>query len=482
MTATRPLPGAPGRTAAPATGLPAISGHHDALDGLRAVAAFAVLILHVASDTGNTSRNSAVDWLLGGGAMGVPIFFALSGLLLYRPWAAALLLGERHRPRTGTFLRRRALRILPAYWVVVCYVVIVILRPHAGDPRTWLELLTLTYTYDLHPWWHTFLGPIGLGQIWSLTVEAAWYAALPATAAALAWYARRGAARPGDRTKAGPHGVNIGGANGAGAGPDGASGAIGAEIGSDGTSGAGSGPHGTNGTDPRARGAGRAADPGGPDAAETDRRARRLLAGLAAYAAVSLVFTVMVFKVPGMLGTGLFAPRYTIWFAIGMALAVVSVWAHAGSATAGRLCRTVAASWGTCWAIAGVLYCVAASPLSGPSNLSTPDTVWTSELRLVLYGLTALFFMAPVALSPADRPRMHALLGGRVMRFLGRISYSVFLWQMAVSVTWYDHTGHVPFTGHFYLEFPVIAALTIAVSTLTYHLVEKPALRLSRRR
>ena len=147
-----------------------------------------------------------------------------------------------------------------------------------------------------------------------------------------------------DKGCAGCHnGVNIGGANGAGAGPDGASGAIGAEIGSDGTSGAGSGPHGTNGTDPRARGAGRAADPGGPDAAETDRRARRLLAGLAAYAAVSLVFTVMVFKVPGMLGTGLFAPRYTIWFAIGMALAVVSVWAHAGSATAGRLCRTVAA-------------------------------------------------------------------------------------------------------------------------------------------
>lgn len=420
MTATRPLPGAPRTAAAPETGLPAISGHHDALDGLRAVAAFAVLTLHVASDTGNTFRDTAVDRLLNGGAVGVPIFFVLSGLLLYRPWAATLLLGERHRPRTGTFLRRRALRILPAYWAVVVYVVLVILRSHAADPRTWLELLTLTYSYDPHPWWHTFLGPTALGQIWSLTVEAAWYAALPVTAAALAWYARRGA----------------GGTGGAGR----------------------------------------------PDAVEADRRARRLLAGLAAYAAVSLIFTVMVYKVPGMLWTGLFMPRYVLWFAIGMALSVVSVWARTGSAAAARLCRTVAASWGTCWAIAGVIYGMAASPLSGPASLNTPDTVWTSELRLVLYGLTALFFVAPVALSPADRPRMNAVLGGRVMRFLGRISYSVFLWQMAVSVTWYDLTGHVPFTGHFLLDFPVIAAITIVVSTLTYHLVEKPALRLAHRR
>lgn len=373
-----------------------------------AVAALAVLVFHVGADTGHTFRKDATAWLLSGGGIGVPVFFTLSGLLLYRPWAVSLLLGHRGSG-TGRYLWRRAVRILPAYWLVAGFVMATILTDHTRDPWTWLKLLTLTYTYDPHPWWGTYLGPSGLGQMWSLTVEAAWYALLPVTAALLAWYARRG----------------------------------------------------------------------GTEEPTADRRARRLLRGIAAYAAVSFVFTIFMFTPRMSIQLGVFVPRYFAWFAIGMALSVVTVWARTGAAAPVRFCRTVARSWGTCWAIAGVLYCVAASPLTGPTDLVTLDTTWTSELRVLLYGLVAAFFVAPVALAPAGGGGADRILGNRFMRFLGRISYGVFLWQVAVSVTWYRAIGHVAFTGGFLTAFPVITALTVVVATLTFYAVEKPALRLA---
>jgi peptidoglycan/LPS O-acetylase OafA/YrhL len=386
--------------------------HYDALDGVRAIAAFGVLVFHVAADTGNTLRQDATAWLFSGGAIAVPIFFTLSGLLLYRPWVTHLLRADGRRVRVGAYLWRRALRILPAYWFVVAYVMVVILTSHLGDAWTWLKLLTLTYTYEPHPWWGSVLGPEGLGQMWSLTVEVAWYAVLPVTAALLGGYARFG-----ERTL--------------------------------------------------------------PDA---DRRARRLLTAIAVYAAGAFVFTVFLFHPRYAPQLGVWLPRYFAWFAVGMALAVVSVRARAGSPGAARFARTVARSWGTCWAIAAVLFGMAASPLTGPSDLVTVDTIWTSELRIVLYGLVAAFAVAPVALAPADAPVMRAVLGNRVMRFLGRISYGVFLWQVAVSVGWYDLTGHEPFTGHFLVEFPIIAALTVVVATASFYLLERPVLRLASRR
>ncbi|MEV5705622.1 acyltransferase [Actinoallomurus sp. NPDC052274] len=404
MTTTR----AEERTPDPPAEPPRISGHQDALDGVRAVAALGVLLFHVAADTGHTFRSDLTAWLLSGAGICVPVFFTLSGLFLYRPWVAALLLAGHDRPRTVRYLWRRAVRILPAYWLVVAFVMGTILTAHAGDPWTWLKLLTLTYTYDPHPWWHTYLGPSGLGQMWSLTVEAAWYALLPVTAALLGRYARRGGA-------------------------------------------------------------------------DTGVRARRLLRAIAGYAAVSFVFTVFMFTPRMSIQLGVFVPRYFAWFAIGMALSVVTVWARTGAAAPVRFCRTIAHSWGTCWAIAGVLYCVAASPLTGPTDLVTLDTTWTAELRILLYGLVAAFFVAPVALAGPGDSGVGRILGNRVVSFLGRVSYGVFLWQLAVSVTWFRVTGHAAFTGGFLTAFPVITALTVAVATLGFYAVEKPALRLTRR-
>ncbi|SNS87569.1 Peptidoglycan/LPS O-acetylase OafA/YrhL, contains acyltransferase and SGNH-hydrolase domains [Actinomadura meyerae] len=393
------------RPAAP----PPISGHQDTIDGVRAVAALAVLVFHVASSAGTITNPDGPGWLFNGGQIGVPIFFALSGLLLYRPWAAAALDG-RPSPRTITYLRRRVLRIMPAYWAVIVVFMVTAGRDHIGDPVTWASLMTLTQTYVPDAWWPTGLGPSHLGQFWSLAVEVAWYVTLPVTAAVLAWYARR------TRT----HDVGV--------------------------------------------------------------RARRLLVGIGVYASLSLPWSVVLFVPERQERMGLFLPRYFAWFAIGMALAVVTVWARLDDRRpVAALCRAVSDSWAACWAAAAMLYVVAATPAAGPLSLQDPDVFWTSVLHVVVFGLCAAAFVAPVALAPAGQPVLGAILGNPVMRFLGRISYGVFLWQLLIIVSWYDAADRT-FRGDVATDLPLMAAATIAAGTLSYYLVEWPVQRLARRR
>lgn len=387
---------------------PPISGRQDTIDGLRAVAALAVLVFHVAGAAGSTTNPNGPRWLFNGGQIGVPIFFALSGLLLYRPWAAAALDG-RAAPRTAAYLRKRVLRIMPAYWAVIAVFMATAGRDHIGDPVTWASLLTLTQTYLPDPWWNGPLGPAELGQFWSLVVEVAWYATLPFTAAVLAWYARR--------TRS--HDVGV--------------------------------------------------------------RARRLLIGIGVYASLSFPWTAAMF-VPERHGEmGLWLPRYFVWFATGMALAVVTVWARLDERRpVAALCRAVSDSWAACWVAAAMLYVVAATPAAGPLSLQTPDAFWTSVLHLVVFGLSAAALVAPVALAPAGQPALGAILGNRVMRFLGRISYGLFLWQLLIIVAWYEAADRV-FRGDVATDLPLMAAASIAAGTLSYHLIERPVQWLTRR-
>jgi peptidoglycan/LPS O-acetylase OafA/YrhL len=90
------------------------------LDVLRTVAAFGVLVTHVAFVTGvvNPLRwSSPLRDVLPRLDVGVSVFFVLSGLLICRPFIGAVVDGP-HRPATGPYLWRRALRIFPLYWVI----------------------------------------------------------------------------------------------------------------------------------------------------------------------------------------------------------------------------------------------------------------------------------------------------------------------------------------------------------------------------
>ena len=164
--------------------LPQVSGRHHSLDGIRALACLMVLVVHVATETGDSLAPGPVGALLSAAVMGVPLFFALSGVLLYRPWARAALDGTRG-PDTRSYLWRRVMRIFPAYWVVAVVALLLYAGEHLASVRHWAEVLTLTFPFNTSPHWRG-PGPEGLGQMWSLSVEVAFYLTLPLFAVFLA--------------------------------------------------------------------------------------------------------------------------------------------------------------------------------------------------------------------------------------------------------------------------------------------------------
>jgi peptidoglycan/LPS O-acetylase OafA/YrhL len=182
----------PGAAASLALARPISAGRNPGLDGLRVIAAMAVLLTHVGGQTGFEFTGSPASWVVDRGDVGVPIFFVLSGLLLYRPWARAVLDGEAG-PAVGRYLCRRALRILPAYWLVVIIALITLSHAHIRSVSTWIQYLLLVQNYNQHPWWDG-TGANGLAQMWSLVIEVSFYLILPLLAVALARLVRRGAA------------------------------------------------------------------------------------------------------------------------------------------------------------------------------------------------------------------------------------------------------------------------------------------------
>ena len=168
--------------------------HLPALTGMRAVAALLVVATHAAFATGALNRGylGAVYARLD---IGVAIFFALSGFLLFRPWVTAATTGAAP-PSPTLYARHRVRRIVPAYLVAVLatFAVYTVFTPGPNPGQTWhglLRYLTLTqiYTDDyLFTYLHT-----GLSQMWSLAVEVSFYAALPAIATVLLRRATRSA-------------------------------------------------------------------------------------------------------------------------------------------------------------------------------------------------------------------------------------------------------------------------------------------------
>jgi len=164
----------------------------DGFDGLRALAAITVLTYHVALTRGYSPAGSLAPllWELKGG---VAIFFVISGALLYLPYARAI----RDRgdlPDWRAYARRRGVRILPAYWIALTAVALApfnagIFGPDAGT------YYGLSQIYNPQ----TLFG--GLQVAWSLCVEVAFYAFLPAFAWLVARSARRSPGAAGTRAE-----------------------------------------------------------------------------------------------------------------------------------------------------------------------------------------------------------------------------------------------------------------------------------------
>jgi len=148
----------------------AAGGRFEQVDALRALAALLVLWFHALIRAGAVdSPFAAVTARLD---VGVAIFFAISGFLLYRPFAVARL-ADTPGPRTVAYAWRRVLRIAPGYWVALAVSAVLLRMGDLLEPGPLLTHALLLQAFDPA----RLFG--GLPQGWTLTVEVCFYAFLP---------------------------------------------------------------------------------------------------------------------------------------------------------------------------------------------------------------------------------------------------------------------------------------------------------------
>ena len=155
------------------------------LEAYRGLAALGVVIFHTYqhSRIGEiyVFQNTPFHLLLRNLDSGVSIFFSLSGFLIFLPFARAAI--EQKTPQSARgFLIRRAIRIVPLYYVAI---LIVWSLRYSGGLEQWQDLfrhLTFTQIFDsAHIFWT-------IGPAWSLAVEVWFYMGI-ALAAPLLQYA-----------------------------------------------------------------------------------------------------------------------------------------------------------------------------------------------------------------------------------------------------------------------------------------------------
>jgi peptidoglycan/LPS O-acetylase OafA/YrhL len=353
----------------------------DSLTGLRALAALLVVGTHAAFATGKLTHGY-IGLVFARMEIGVSIFFALSGFLLFRPWVVAAA-DAAAGPSAGTYARRRLRRIVPAYVVTVllAYGVYSGYSTGPNPGQSWSGLirhLTLTQIYTDN-YLLTYLHR-GLSQTWSLAVEAAFYAVLPLLAHLLL------VVLCGDRW-----------------------------------------------------------------------RPARLLAGLAALAAVAPVWLIVLNATDWLPNSaGMWLPAQLAAFAGGMAVAVVHVMGVRWRA--GLLVPTAVA-----------LYLVVSTPLAGAITMGQVP-LWQPPAKALMYAVIAtLVVAAPTLGAPGTFDR---LLSSKPMVWLGEISYEIFLLHVLVMANvlgavlgWPLFTGSLP--GLYVLTLGVTIPLAWLLHRLT---------------
>lgn len=167
------------------------------------------------------------------------------------------------------------------------------------------------------------------------------------------------------------------------------------------------------------------------------------------------------------------------WFAAGLAFAVMSAaWSGCPAQARPWALRTSSEHPWLWWATAGAVLLLGAYGGVLPRDVFSM-THHELQLETLLFGVFAVSVMAPLVFS--EQSTAHGpsrVLGARPVTWLGTISYGIFLWHYPVISwiqTWLQFDPLV-------ITAAVSLAITLALATASWYLLERPLMGLTARR
>ncbi|WKD59955.1 acyltransferase family protein [Corynebacterium caspium] len=163
---------------------------------------------------------------------------------------------------------------------------------------------------------------------------------------------------------------------------------------------------------------------------------------------------------------------YAPWFFVGLATAELS--AH-------RI-PSILRRWASCpgtiisWILALVVAWIAGQEWFGPLGLQHPSPA-EFNLRILAGTIFAALFLVPVAVGEIAGIDSWIVkcLSSWPLRTLGKWSYSLFLWHVAILSWAFPVLGIKEFQGHFLMAWLFTVIVSIAAAFISYELAEKPA-------
>jgi peptidoglycan/LPS O-acetylase OafA/YrhL len=415
------------------------SGHprHDlpVLEAFRGLAAVMVVFTHVGFISGVGVAGAWAGWL-SRLDFGVALFFLLSGFLLFRPFVQAAY-GRRPPVAVRAYLRRRYLRIYPAFLAVLAFDYLITPKARAADGALWWQTLLMTQNYSVY-----FLNQLpGLVQAWSLAVEVSFYLALPL----LAWLVLG-------------RGTGVGEASARAL-------ALREEL--------------------------RSRTPAQIRAQELEYRRRSPLARLlnarpwrsdlpamrpglvlGALVVFSIGWRLYFMLQPGGLDNQLlWLPAFLDWFGAGMTLA----WLRERDAGVPALVRDVASAPGACWSLALAGFWLGTTQLAGPYGLTGPNAA-EAMFKHLLFLVVATLLLVPAVFGDSSA-RWRRTACNRFFSWLGQISFGLFLWHPMLMEAIRRMLRLEPLTGGFWLTLTLTLIAGSIAGTLSWRYLEEPLQR-----
>jgi peptidoglycan/LPS O-acetylase OafA/YrhL len=168
-------------------------------------------------------------------------------------------------------------------------------------------------------------------------------------------------------------------------------------------------------------------------------------------------------------------------FAIGMAAAAISVWYEGRDRDLPRPLRLVDRFPALPWLVALAAVWVVSTQLGLTGQLGEPVGRSQYVVRHYLYTIVAVGLVLPAMFGDPTRGWVRKLLANRALVYLGMVSYAVYLYHFAVLLQLERWSFADVASGRWaWVWFPAALAGGVFCATLSYYLVERPALGLKR--